>query len=86
METVITTSITKEELQSLQEHLNSTNSLTLELGEIEMVKIQLEKRHENAKKTLDSLTERESILNKDLNDKYGAISLNYETGEYTKID
>ena len=86
METVITTSITKEELQSLQEHLNSTNSLTLELGEIEMVKIQLEKRHENAKKTLDSLAERESILNKDLNDKYGAISLNYETGEYTKID
>jgi len=78
--------ITQEELQNLQEHLNQSQTLTLELGEIELIKIQLETRYEVAKKLLIELTEKEQEINKVITDKYGKISLDYKTGEYTKID
>jgi len=78
--------ITQEELNELQDHLNKSQTLTLELGEIELVKLQLETRYEIAKKTLIELTEKEQKINKAITDKYGKISLDYKTGEYTKID
>ena len=78
--------ITQEELQNLQEHLNQSQTLTLELGEIELIKIQLETRYEVAKKLLIELTEKEQEINKAITNKYGKISLDYKTGEYTKID
>ena len=78
--------ITQEELNELQEHLNQSQTLTLELGEIELVKLQLETRYEAAKKLLTELTKKEQEINKAITDKYGKISLDYKTGEYTKID
>ena len=78
--------LTQEELQNLQEHLNQSQTLTLELGEIELTKIQLETRYEAAKKLLVELTKKEQEINKAITDKYGKISLDYKTGEYTKID
>ena len=78
--------ITQEELNELQEHLNQSQTLTLELGEIELVKLQLETRYEAAKKILVELTKKEQEMNKTITDKYGKISLDYKTGEYTKLD
>ena len=78
--------ITQEELNELQDHLNKSQTLTLELGEIELVKLQLETRYEVAKKLLTELTEKEQKINKAITDKYGKISLDYKTGEYTKLD
>ena len=78
--------ITQEELNELQDHLNKSQTLTLELGEIELVKLQLEIRYETAKKILAELTEKEQEMNKTITDKYGKISLDYKTGEYTKLD
>ena len=78
--------ITQEELKNLQEHLNQSQTLTLELGEIELIKLQLEIRYEAAKKTLAELTKKEQEINKAITDKYGKISLDYKTGEYTKLN
>jgi len=78
--------ITQEELNKLQDHLNKSQTLTLELGEIELVKLQLETRYKAAKKILAELTEKEQEMNKVITDKYGKISLDYKTGEYTKLD
>tara|TARA_R110000737_G_scaffold1007_3_gene2934 strand:- start:1253 stop:1516 length:264 start_codon:yes stop_codon:yes gene_type:complete len=78
--------LTQEELQNLQEHLNQSQTLTLELGEIELTKIQLETRYEAAKNLLVELTKKEQEINKAITDKYGKISLDYKTGEYNKID
>ena len=78
--------ITQEELNELQDHLNKSQTLTLELGEIELVKLQLEIRYEAAKKILVELTKKEQEMNKAITDKYGKISLDYKTGEYTKLD
>ena len=78
--------ITQEELKELQEHLNQSQTLTLELGEIELVKIQTETRYEATKKTLAELTKKEQEMNKAITNKYGKISLDYKTGEYTKLN
>ena len=78
--------ITQEELKQLQEHLNQSQTLTLELGEIELVKLQLEERYKAAKKILAELTKKEQEMNKAITNKYGKISLDYKTGEYTKLD
>ena len=78
--------ITQEELKQLQEHLNQSQTLTLELGEIELIKLQLEERYEKAKKTLAELTKKEQKMNETITNKYGKISLDYKTGEYTKLD
>ena len=78
--------ITQEELKQLQEHLNQSQTLTLELGEIELIKLQLEVRYEEAKKILAELTKKEQEMNKTITDKYGKISLDYKTSEYTKLN
>ena len=78
--------ITQEELNELQDHLNKSQTLTLELGEIELVKIQIEMRYEEAKKILAELSKKEQEINKAITNKYGKISLDYKTGEYTKLN
>ena len=78
--------ITQEELNELQNHLNKSQTLTLELGEIELIKLQLEVRYEEAKKILAELTKKEQEMNKAITNKYGKISLDYKTGEYTKLN
>ena len=67
METVTTTervmenpkSINEEEKKILKEIQSQTQSLVLELGEIEMIKIQLEKRYKQAKDFLSDVEKKE---------------------------
>ena len=60
METVTeNTVLTQEELQTLQTLQNETQALINELGEIELIKLQLEERRERAKTFLNELSQRE---------------------------
>jgi hypothetical protein len=76
--------IATDELEQLRNIQQSTQQLIYELGEIELLKIQLEERHTTAKQTLSSLTQQETQFNQSLFDKYGNIQLNPQTGEYTQ--
>ena len=78
--------LTQEELQTLKNIQNQTQSLILELGEIEMIKIQIESRYQNAKQFLSSLATQEDEFTQSVFEKYGKTSVNPETGEITKID
>ena len=78
--------LTQEELQTLKTIQNGTQSLIVELGEIEMIKIQIENRYNSAKEFLQTLTNQEIEFTKSISDKYGKSSINPETGEITKID
>ena len=78
--------LTEEELQTIKSIQDGTQSLVLELGEIEMIKIQIENRYNNAKEFLQNLTNQEIEFTKSISDKYGKSSINPETGEITKID
>jgi hypothetical protein len=78
--------LTEEELQTIKSIQDGTQSLVLELGEIEMIKIQIENRYNNAKEFLQNLTNQEIEFTKSISDKYGKSSINPETGEITQID
>jgi hypothetical protein len=77
--------ITEEEKTKLKEIQTSTRSLISELGEVELIKLQLENRYNNAKQFLDELSNQENEFTQSILDKYGKINLNPETGEITPI-
>jgi len=86
METVTQNQVlTQEELQTLKTIQDETQSLIMELGEIELVKLQLEDRKNNAKKFLNELSEREKIFTQSVFDKYGKVSINPNTGEINSL-
>jgi ribosome-binding ATPase YchF (GTP1/OBG family) len=78
--------LTEEELKTLKEIQTQTQSLILELGEIEMVKLQTEKRHNIAKSFLEDLSSREKELTISIFEKYGKSNIDPETGEINKLD
>ena len=78
--------LTQEELQTLKNIQNQTQSLILELGEIEMIKIQIESRYQNVKQFLSSLATQEDEFTQSVFEKYGKACVKPETGEITKID
>jgi hypothetical protein len=78
--------LTPEELKTLKTIQQSTQAIVLELGEIEMIKLQLENRREEAKGFLKDLSLQEKEFTDSIFQKYGKSSLNPETGEITKID
>ncbi len=94
METVTTTekvietenSLTQEEKVKLEEIQNQTQQLILELGEIEMIKLQIDKRHNQAKDFLETITLEEKNFTDSLFEKYGKITIEPKTGNFTKLD
>lgn len=78
--------LTEEEKNSLKEIQTKTQALIAELGEIELIKIQLEERHANAKKFLAELGESEKEFTQAVFEKYGKASINPETGEITSVE
>jgi hypothetical protein len=77
--------LTQEELQTLKTIQSQTQNLILELGEIEMIKIQIENRYNNAKQFLSDLSQQEQNFTQSVFEKYGKSSVNPETGEITKV-
>ena len=76
----------KEELKKLKSIQTETQAIILELGQVEMMKIQLEKRKNNAKSFLEELEKREKNFTDSIFQKYGKINLNPETGEINKLE
>ena len=77
--------LTEEELTTLKEIQLNTRDLIAELGEIELIKIQLEKRYKNAKTFLDTLGEKEINFTTSVFTTYGKVNINPEKGERTPI-
>jgi len=77
--------LTDEEKNTLKEIQQKTQVLILELGEIEMIKIQIDNRHQAAKAFLDELSLKEENFNQLIVEKYGKSSINPETGEITVL-
>lgn len=77
--------LTEEELKTLKEIQTQTQALIVELGEIEITKLQLEERKEKGKIFLQTLTQREKDFSKSMFDKYGDINITPESGEIQKM-
>jgi hypothetical protein len=78
--------LTKEELKSLREIQEKTQSVVIELGEIELYKIRLEEKYDTVKEFLNEMKNIEENFSKLVTDKYGKINLDPKTGEITNLD
>jgi hypothetical protein len=76
--------LTEEEKTTLKDLQTKTESLVVELGEISLIKIQIENRYETAKSYLTEISNQEKEFTKSLFDKYGKFNLDPETGEIIK--
>ena len=87
MKTVMETKkLLQEELQQIKTIQEKTQSVILELGQIELVKIELEDRVENAKAFLKQLREEEKTLAEFLESTYGKGSISLEEGEFIPFE
>jgi hypothetical protein len=78
--------LTEEELTTLKEIQSNTRALISELGEIELIKLQVENRHNIAKQFLSDLSTKEKEFTDSIFTKYGRANINPEDGEITLID
>lgn len=86
METVTENKVlTQEELQTLKKLQEDTQAVIVELGEIELLKIQLEVRKETAKNFLLETSNKEKEFTQSIYEKYGKCNLNPKTGEIIPI-
>jgi hypothetical protein len=78
--------LTEEELTTLKEIQTNTRALISELGEIELIKIQVENRYNNAKQFLSDLSTKEQEFTQSILQKYGRVNISPEDGEITLLD
>jgi hypothetical protein len=76
--------LTEEQSKTLQEIQQQTQTLIVELGEIEITKLQLEDRKEKAKTFLKELLYKETQLTDSVFEKYGKSTIDPKTGEIIK--
>ena len=74
--------LTQEELQRIGQLQQQNQAIVLELGSIELAKMSVDSRRANAEKALEELRASEQQLANDLQDTYGAGTINLETGEF----
>jgi hypothetical protein len=88
METVTTEKkfLTEEEFKTLQQIQEETQNVILELGQIELIKIQIEQRHTIARDFLEDLSNREKEFTKLVFEKYGKSNIDPSTGEIINLD
>jgi hypothetical protein len=73
--------LTEEEKTTLKDLQTKTEFIVVELGEISLIKIQIENRYETAKSYLTEISNQEKEFTKTLFDKYGKFNLDPQTGE-----
>ena len=75
-------SLSPDDLSTLRDIQEKTQTLVFTLGEIEVMRIQLDERYNQSKTLLAELTKREDSFNTLLLNKYGDIELDPTTGEF----
>ena len=77
--------LTTEEIEKFQLIQQKNNLIVNELGSIELVKLQVEKRRTEALNFLTSLREEEQAFGKELSEKYGDGTVDIEKGEFIPL-
>ena len=86
METVTENKVlTQEELNTLKTIQEETQAVIMELGEIELIFLQIKERKDRAKQFLQEITQKEKDFTQSVFEKYGKCNINPQTGEITPI-
>ena len=75
----------EKELKFLQENQGKINQVVSNIGAISIQKINLEKSKENLLEELKKIEGEQIEMKKELEDKYGKISVNLQSGEFEII-
>lgn len=78
-----TKQLLQEELQQLKAIQEKSQAVVAELGQIELMRLQLNNRRQNTEEFLKELEQEEKTLSEFLEQKYGKVVVNIETGEIT---
>ncbi len=80
------TKLKQEELDQLQTLRQNSAAIIRELGEIELVKINLEKRRQYAEQSLQQLLEEDKNLAQSLEETYGKGTVDLDKGEFIPLE
>jgi len=80
------TKLTQEELDTIKALNEKSRAVTMELGEIELLKIQLIKRRKYAEQYLEDLRSQQDSNGKILTEKYGDGTIDLESGEFKPVE
>jgi hypothetical protein len=81
-----TKKLSQEQLQQIKSIQQKNQVAVQELGQIQILKLQLQKREETAQQYLEDLLEEQQTIAQELEDTFGKGSINTETGEFTTLD
>lgn len=77
--------LTEKELKEVREVQEKSNAAAMELGQIELLKLQLKSRRESVEAYLLEVVAEEKEIAKHLEEAYGKGSINLQTGEITLV-
>ena len=78
--------LTQEELQSLKKLQDQKNQLISDFGVIEIQLQELELQKDVLIKSLEELKQQEYQLGNEIQNKYGRVQVNLDSGEITPLD
>jgi len=73
--------VTQEELQGIQDAERKIQDVTYQLGDLQLVKLNVEKNEEALKEKFQSIIDERNKLVSELKEKYGDVSIDKNTGE-----
>jgi len=74
--------LTEEELKTIKEIQEQNQALAMELGNLEITKIQVENRYDELVEYHNQLKTKEQELGKQLSEKYGNGTVDLDKGEF----
>ena len=77
--------LTQEEMSQIETVKEKSQALVQELGQIELLKLDLKSRKDNALAFLDELKQKERELAQALEATYGKGTIDLEKGEFTPL-
>ena len=77
--------LTQEELQQIEAVKQKSQAVVQELGQIELLKLNLKSRRESVLAFLEELKQEEKALAEALETAYGKGSIDLEKGEFTPL-
>lgn len=81
-----TKKLSQQQLQQIKSIQQKNQSVVQELGEIEILKLQLKKRQQTAQQYLEDLLQEQQTVAQEIEDTFGKGSIDIETGEFTPLN
>ena len=75
------TKVTDEELKQISQFQESIDRLTIQLGQLSLKKLSLDKEEEYLESEYEKILEKEKQLGDNLKEKYGEAQIDLKTGE-----